>query len=435
MKKLIDYINKKVLIKVVWLHSATVITKISAGFLITKFIAVFIGAEGLALIGNLRNFLTAVQSFATVGLYNGIVKYVGECKNDIKELSKVISTSYYLGFAATTLISLLCYYNADIINNLVFSSQYNFKYIIKILAIAIPFYALNMFCFSLMNGFAKYKFLMIINIIGQILGLLVTLLLIWQNNIDGALISVVISPSLIFLITIVGILYRRNLMRHVKVSSIDFGFMKKFTSYGVMAVITGIAFPLIMIGIRNYIIDTQGMRDAGYWEAMNRISSYYLMFVNSIMTLYFLPRFSEIDSKKEFRQEVFSFYKTIIPVFALGLFVIYLLKPFVVALFLTENFVFVENLFGWQLLGDLVKIMAIVIAYQFIAKKMFIHFIVTESFLIIATYFTSVYLIDIYGVKGANMAHFFSYAMYYIIILIIFGSSLFGLIPEEIKDE
>ncbi|MBT8259776.1 MAG: O-antigen translocase, partial [Bacteroidia bacterium] len=223
------------------------------------------------------------------------------------------------------------------------------------------------------------------------------------------------------------------LMRHVKVSSIDFGFMKKFTSYGVMAVITGIAFPLIMIGIRNYIIDTQGMRDAGYWEAMNRISSYYLMFVNSIMTLYFLPRFSEIDSKKEFRQEVFSFYKTIIPVFALGLFVIYLLKPFVVALFLTENFVFVENLFGWQLLGDLVKIMAIVIAYQFIAKKMFIHFIVT--FLIIATYFTSVYLIDIYGVKGANMAHFFSYAMYYIIILIIFGSSLFGLIPEEIKDE
>ena len=139
---------------------------------------------------------------------------------------------------------------------------------------------------------------MIINIIGQMLGLLVTLLLIWQNNIDGALISVVISPSLIFLITLVGILYRRNLMIHIKVSSIDFTFMKKFSSYGVMAVITGIAFPLVMIGIRNYIIDTQGMRDAGYWEAMNRISSYYLMFVNSIMTLYFLPRFSEIDSKK-----------------------------------------------------------------------------------------------------------------------------------------
>jgi len=65
-------------VKVVWLHSATVLTKIGAGFLTTKFIAIFIGAEGLALIGNLRNFLTAVQSFATVGLYNGMVKFIAE---------------------------------------------------------------------------------------------------------------------------------------------------------------------------------------------------------------------------------------------------------------------------------------------------------------------------------------------------------------------
>jgi O-antigen/teichoic acid export membrane protein len=77
LKKLIDYINREVLIRVVWLHAATVVTKIVAGFLTTKFIAIFIGAEGLALIGNLRNFLTAVQSFATVGLYNGVVKCIG----------------------------------------------------------------------------------------------------------------------------------------------------------------------------------------------------------------------------------------------------------------------------------------------------------------------------------------------------------------------
>ena len=50
-----------------------------------------------------------------------------------------------------------------------------------------------------------------------------------------------------------------------------------------------------------------------------------------------------------------------------------------------------------QLLGDLVKIMATVIAYQFIAKKMFVHFIVTELFLMVITYFTSIYFIDMYG--------------------------------------
>lgn len=434
MKKLIDYINKKVLDKEIKLHSATVITKIVSGFLTTKFIAIFIGAEGLALIGNLRNFLTAVQSFATVGLYNGCVKFISEFKNDVNKLSKTLSTVYYIGFCAMFLICLLCYFNAEAINDLIFSKRYNYGYVIRVLAVALPFYALNMFSFSIMNGFAKYKFLMILNIIGQIMGLCVTLVLIWQDNIDGALISVVISPSLIFLITIVGIINRRNFLTQLKVSNIDFTLLSKLSPFALMSVVTGIALPLVMIGIRNYIIAVEGMEAAGFWEAMNRISIYYLMFVNSIMTLYFLPRFQEIDDKKEFRKEIFDFYKTMIPVFSVGLIVIYLLRTFIISIFLTDEFIRVEELFGWQLLGDLVKVLAIVIAYQFIAKKMFVHFIITELFLVVMLYISSVYFVDLYGVKGANIAHFVSYLMYYIIILIIFGSSLFGILPDANED-
>ncbi|MCF6295423.1 MAG: O-antigen translocase [Flavobacteriaceae bacterium] len=434
MKRLFDYINNKVLIKVAWLNSATVIVKIIAGFLTTKFVAIFIGAEGLALIGNLRNFLTAIQSFATVGLYNGIVKFIGEFKNDTLKLSKILSTSYYLGFVATILVSILCYYNAKTINDIIFSTQYDFAYVIKITALAIPFYSLNMFSFSIMNGFTKYKFLLILNVIGQILGLCVTLLLIWQNNIDGALISVVIAPSLIFLITLVGILNRRSLIPSIKVSNIDFNWMKKLSPYAIMALVSGITMPLIFIAIRNYIIDSEGMKASGFWEAMNRISSYYLMFLNSLMVLYFLPRFAEIDSKKEFRKEIFSFYKTIMPIVALGFIVIYLLKPFIVALLLTNEFETVQDLFGWQLLGDFVKVLSVVIAYQFIAKKMFLHYIITEIFLIIILYFSSIYFIDMYGVKGANIAHFVAYLLYFGMILLIFSKSLFGVVSDKMKN-
>ena len=434
MKRLFDYINSKVLIKVAWLNSATLITKIVAGFLTTKFIAVFIGAEGLALIGNLKNFLNAVQSFSTLGLYNGIVKYIGEFKNDTLKLSKTVSTSYYLGFLATIFIGFLCYYNAKTINDLIFSDQYSFAYVIKIMALALPFYALNMFCFSIMNGFSKYKILLIINIIGQIMGLCVTLLLIYQYNIDGALISVVIAPSLIFLITLVGILNRRSLILSIKVSNIDFKWIKKFSPYVLIALVSGIALPLVFIAIRNYIIASEGMKDAGFWEAMNRISSYYLMFVNSLMALYILPRFTEIDTKKEFRKEVFSFYKTIMPIVGLGLIVIYLLRPFFVSLFLTQEFDAVQDLFGWQLLGDFVKVLSVVIAYQFIAKKMFLHYIITEVFLVITLYLTSVYFVDMYGVKGANMAHFVTYLLYFGIVLLILSSSLFGIVSDKIED-
>ncbi|MCB0446938.1 MAG: O-antigen translocase, partial [Gelidibacter sp.] len=371
MKKFINYINTNVLFKVAHLNSATIITKIVAGILTSKAIAVFIGVEGMALIGNLRNFLSAIQSFAILGFYNGLVKSISEFKNDALELSKTLSTAYYLGFFSTIMVSFVCYYNAESINVFLFSSLYNYAYVIKVLALALPFYSLNMFCFSIMNGFSKYRMLLVINIIGQILGLSITIFLIYQSNIDGALVSAVITPSLLLLMTLVGIVNQRSLVSSVKISNVSFDILKKFFPFAIMALVTAIALPLVSIIIRNYIIDEIGIKNAGYWEAMNRISDYYLMFIMSIITLYILPRFNEIDNKKEFRKEVFNFYKTVIPFFGAGLILIYLLRPYIILLIYSEAFKPVEDLFLWQLLGDFIKVLSVVIAYQFIAKKMF----------------------------------------------------------------
>ncbi len=431
MKKLIKYINDEVLIKVANLQIATIITKIVAGIVTSKAIAIFIGVEGMALIGNIRNLVSAIQSFAILGFYNGLVKFISEFKNDALQLSKTLSTAYYLGFFSTIFLSFFCYYNAYSINVFLFSANYNYAYVIKILALALPFYSLNMFSFSIMNGFSKYKMLLIISIFGQVVGLLITLILIYQENIDGALIAVVIAPSLIFLITLVGFMNQRSMVSSIKISNVSLGILKKFAPFALMALVSAIALPMVTIVIRNYITDTVGIKEAGYWEAMHRVSDYYLMFIMSVMTLYILPRFNEIDNIKEFRSEVFSFYKTIIPVFGVSLLVIYFLRPFIVNIIFSEAFEPATALFGWQLLGDFVKVLSVVIAYQFIAKKMFWHFIIIELFLVVMLYFSSVYLVDIYGVKGAVMGHFASYLMHYAIILFVFGSSLFGVIPEE----
>ncbi|WP_166967619.1 O-antigen translocase [Yeosuana marina] len=425
MRKLIDYINKNVLVRVASLQTASVLTRIIAGVLTSKAIAIFIGVEGLALIGNLRNFVSSVQTVSILGFYNGTVRYVAEFKDNAIKLSRVLSTVFYFGFIATILVSFTCYLNAESINNLIFPSYNNYAYVIKIFALVLPFYALNMFSFSIMNGYSNYKMLIIINIIGQILGVSITLLLIYQNKIDGALISIAIAESLICLITLVGIINRRSLVPLIKVKSVSFSFFKKMSSYSLMALFSAVILPLIVLAIRSHIIDTIGYKDAGFWEAMLRISKYYLMLVSSLMAFYILPRFSEIEDVKEFRKEVFSFYKTVMPMFALGLILIYFLKSYIVTAIFSDEFGPVGELFMWQLLGDFLKVLSIVIAYQFLAKKMFWHYLITEAFLVIILYLTSIYFIDLYGVKGAVIGHFVSYLMYYALILTIFGTSLF----------
>lgn len=430
MKRLLDYINNNVLVRVASLNSTSVLIRIISGVLTTKAIAVFIGPEGMALIGNLRNLLSSIHSVSILGLYNGVVKYVSDFKNNIVELSKTISTAFYLGFISTTIVSFFCYYNAETLNHWIFGA-YDYSYIFKVIALAVPFYSLNMFSFSIINGFSKYKILLVINIIGQILGLSITLILIWVNNIDGALISVVITPSIIFLITLVAIINRKSLASQVKASNFSLSTIKKMSVFSLMALITAIILPLVTIIIRNYIIENVGMKEAGYWEGMNRISTYYLMFVNSLLALYILPRFSEINKIKEFRKEVFNFYKTLMPAFGLGLVLIYFLRPFIITLLFSNEFKAMEDLFFWYLLGDFVKVLSVVIAYQFLAKKMFWHYMITEVFLVTLIYFSSIYFIDLFGVRGATIAHFVTYSTYLGVILLIFGTPLFNVIPKE----
>ena len=199
-----------------------------------------------------------------------------------------------------------------------------------------------------------------------------------------------------------------------------------------MALFSAVLLPCVAILIRSYIIENIGYKDAGFWEAMTRISNYYLMFVSSLIALYLLPRFAEINDTKEFKKEVISFYKTIMPFLVGGFLFIYLLKHYIVIGIFSEEFKPVEDLFLFQLLGDFIKILSIVIAYQLLAKKMFWHYILTEAFLMIVLYTTGVYFIDLFDdVEGAVIAHFVSYIMYYGIILLIFGSSLFSLERER----
>ena len=434
MKKFFHYINKEVLVKSGNLNTTNISVKIIAGILISKFIAVYIGPPGMALIGNLRNFLSAIQSIAISGLYKGVVKFINQFKTNTTELSKILSTVFYLGFFSSLFLAFLCYYNAQYINDFIFLNN-NYSYIIETLAIVLPFYALNMFVFSIMNGFSKYKILLIINIISQILGLLVTLILIWQENIDGALVAVVVTPALNLLITIVGIAFRQNLMDSIKITNISLSTLNNLSPYMIMALVSAIALPIVMIIIRNYLIVEIGIKEAGYWTAMTRVSDYYLMFINSLMALYILPRFAEINSHREFRKEVFSFYKTIMPVFAALLLIIYLTRSLLVSVLFTEDFRPVEDLFGYQILGDFMRVLSMVIAYQFLAKKMFTHFIILEIFLFVIMYFSSIYLIDVYGLKGAVMGYCLSYLMHFGIILLIFGSSLFGVLTDQSIDD
>ena len=262
------------LVKIASINSFAILVRIVSGFLTSKAIAIFVGPEGMALVGNLRNFLSSAQAFSTFGFSNGIVKYVSEFKDKTVALSKTISTAFFVGILSTIVVSLYSFLDAQRLNDLIFTSKSDYAYIIKILAIALPLYALNAFLLAVVNGLSQFKKLLYINIVAQLFGMLITLYLIWQHQLQGALVAVAIVESLVFLITLIGVYNQKHILKLIHWKNLNVESFKKLGAFSLMALFTAVALPLVTVGIRNYIIDTQGQYNAGLWEAMNRISSF-----------------------------------------------------------------------------------------------------------------------------------------------------------------
>ncbi|WP_395046813.1 O-antigen translocase [Flavobacterium sp.] len=412
------------LFKITSLNSISVLIKIGIGLITSKVLAIFVGPTGMALVGNLRNFLTSVESVSTLGFQNGIVKYVAENEEDNLQFKKIFSTLFFSLLTVTIVISSTLFLFANYWNQVVFGNNLEYSYVFKVLAIVLPLYASSLYLVAIINGLGRFKAVIYINIIGNIIGLFVTLLFIWKWLVLGALLAIIITPSLLFFVTVRYISKEISIKNAISFSLFDFKIIKNLSHYFLMALVSGIFGPIVFLVIRNQIIDTVGIKEAGFWEAMTRISTYYLLFVNTLLTVYYYPKLVLAKTNEETKLVFWSFYKNVLPLFAVGLFIIYLFRGIMIKILFTQDFEPVSDLFLWQLVGDFLKAASWILGFQFFAKKMTKSFIVTEILSLLILYFSSIYFISIFKIEGVVIAHAFTYGIYLLVLGIYFRKSL-----------
>jgi len=412
------------LFKVTSLNSISVVIKILIGILSSKIIALFLGAPGMALVGNMRNFFSSVETITTLGFQNGIVKYAAENQNDEAHIKKIISTTFITLLCSSILFAFVLFLFSGYWNEQVFGAHNNFDFVFIVLAFSVPFYVLNVFLVSILNGFGKYNKIIYINIFGSIIGLIVSVILIWELNIAGALISVVVTPALLLFVTFLYFRAEMDLWKYISFQSFDFGIIKSLSSFSLMSLVSGFLGPLVFLAIRNNVIEKLGAEQAGYWSAMERISSNYLMFISTLLTVYFLPKLILATAKKDTKAVFYSYYKTILPIFIFTAGIIYVLRHFIVAFLFTKDFMPVENLFKWQLIGDTLKVASLILGFEFFAKKMTVAFIISELLSLAVLYASTLFFITDYGMEGIVMGHAFTYLLYFLVLSVYFRSTM-----------
>jgi len=183
-----------------------------------------------------------------------------------------------------------------------------------------------------------------------------------------------------------------------------------------MALVSAICVPLSQMLIRAYLTQEFSLAYAGYWEAMIRLSTVYLMLVTTTLGVYYLPRLSELNKIDEIKKEVYLGYKFLFPLTVVGGIIVFVLRDWIINLLFTPSFAPMQDLFFWQMMGDALKIGSWILAYLMLSKAMTKLYISTEIIftlsLIALTYVCTQY----FGFKGVSIAHLINYGMYWIVI-------------------
>lgn len=407
------------IVKVFSLTSISTVVKLLAGFVSVKVIAVIIGPSGLALLGQLGNFSTIVMLFASGGINSGVTKYIAEFRDDHLHVKELIGTSIRITIWLSALTGLILIIASGSFSRMIFfNSEYSFVFII--FGVTLVFYTVNSLLLSIVNGFKEFTVFVKISIYSSVFGLIISLILVYFWGVKGALINAVTSQSFLLIVAILLIKQEKYswFNRNYFFNSYKHNIAKKYLKFTAMTLVSATVAPVSQLIIRTYLITSFSIEEAGYWEAINKLSGMYLMVITSSFGIYYLPRLSELSESVAIKKEIKNALKVIVPLLLIMLPSIFLFKGLVVRILFSSDFKAMEPLFFWQLIGDFFKITSWLIAYLMVAKGMMKLFISTEilfSFLLVLFAYI---LCPVFGVKGVVMGAALNYSLYLLIVVI-----------------
>ncbi|NRB83696.1 MAG: O-antigen translocase [Winogradskyella sp.] len=415
--KLPKFIKDNIVLKITSLNAIVISIRLIVSVFIQRVLAIMIGEAGIANIGQVRNLMVMLTSTSTLGIFNGVVKYVSEFKERQAVLAQFFSTAFVFLIVGSVASSLILFFGANYFSNYLFDSQ-AYIYVFQFLAVIMPFIAVNRAANGILNGLSDYKRYAKIDLISYLLGTVALLIGLYTQELDGVIVAIALAP--VIQLVVLVLVFGKVLKKHLKLKAIglNLSFRSKLLAYTIMSFVSSFLLSYIEINIRTTITDDININEAGYWTAMTFISKNYMVFATGLFTLYVIPKFANIHSKSEFKNEVVNIYKTILPIFGLGMVLVYLFRNILIEI-IYPDFTGMEPLFKWQLMGDFVRLGALVLAHQFLAKRLVKSFVVTEILSLVLFFILAKIFIQYYSTEGVVIAHFVRYIIYFIVVVFV----------------
>ena len=385
-------------------------------FISIKITSIYLGPAGLGTLGQLTYFMALTQALLGAGLGTGLVRRTAELGGDAAARALVVSTMLRTLLAIGVPMGIAIALASTWIAREVLHDAH-LAFTLVVFAAAFVFGLAATIVTSAANGAKDFRAVAYTNIGTGVSSFLLIASVAPRFGVAGALVVTAAQPVVTWLIA-------QGFARHHDwwpKRPLSHGYsareLRGALGFVPIAVVSAVGLPLLQLLIRDSVVARDGLAAVGLLQGVMRISDMYLGVASGVFAMYFFPRFSEIRSGPELFREIRRGLLIIVPSVALVSIVIYVLRDPIVRAIFTAEFLPMRELFGWQMLGNTLKMVGWLFGYVLLAKASGIAMAVLEVVTIAVWWMLSAYFIERNGAVGATQAFAATYAAYALVTM------------------
>lgn len=331
-----------------------------------KFVAMFLGPEGMGISSLFTSSCNTLTQFSSVGLNLAIVKDVAA--SDKETSNHVLAVAMKLTQLTAVAGALCCALLSPLLSRITFGSDaYSWQFVLLSLAVYLAVSGNGKL--AVLQGMHELKRFTLASLIGALTGLFVGVPLYYFFGNSG------IVPALVILFLSTWIFYTWNLRKVTQGERIKFNMavhkpiVKRLLSLGLVLMATNLLITL-SIYILNIFLRKYGEVDSvGLYQAANSITNQYSGVVFTAMSVDYFPRLSKVNDNRSKVNDIVNRQAQIVALIIAPLAILMIISaPLLIRILLTDSFLSITPLIRWMGFGIIVKALSFPMGYIAFAK-------------------------------------------------------------------
>ncbi|HOS16842.1 MAG TPA: oligosaccharide flippase family protein [Bacteroidales bacterium] len=282
----------------------------------------------------------------------------------------------------------------------------------RVVSVIMLFNQINIGQTVLLQGTFHYKYMAKSALLGNVLGLVITLPLYYIFGIKAIVPAIIISSIIALSLSWY---YASKISFHkVKLSIKEWWIKGKgMISLGIVIALTGLAGVGQAYILRIFIANMGGVNEVGLYVAAFAISNTYVSLILSSMASDYAPRLSAVANDKQLLITTINKQANLLLVILTPLILVFIVfVKLLILLLYSSQFVAILSMTEWVMLGMFFRAFSWTISFAFIARGESKTFFINE--LISSIYTLGFYMLGykIYGFEGMGIAFVLSYICY-----------------------